>query len=128
MPILLSVSKVTRIKLISSVSKVSSELDEWVALVEKETGQHIGPVALSTTGGLTFREHVAGALAAVRLAAEQPNPHIHVQEIGPPKNHAVKLVVAALLEIFESATGIEPTVYTSEHTEGGYELTRRAKD
>lgn len=67
-------------------------LKEWAALVEKETAQHI-------------------VLPAGRRAAEPPNPHVHIQTKGRPKDHVIRLMVRALLEIFERETGIPPTVY-----------------
>jgi hypothetical protein len=66
------------------------------------------------------RDLVEIALAAVRLAATHPNPHNRVQTLGAPKNHVIRMAVSGLLDIFEEATGIAPTVYSSEHSKDGY--------
>jgi len=93
---------------------IASSGEEWAALVSKQTGQHICPTPI--TGRYSFRQLLDSALSAVRLAAEQPNPHIYLQTTGAPKNHVTRLAVNALMDIFEKATGIEPKVNYNYHT------------
>jgi hypothetical protein len=69
-----------------------------------------------------FLQLMQGVLVAVSHAQERPvHPMIaSVQEQGAPKNHAMRLIVMGLLEIFERVTGVKPTVYASQHTKDGY--------
>jgi hypothetical protein len=69
---------------------------------------------------LNLLEELDSALTAAQLAAKKPNPHVHIQEDGTPRNHAMRLAVTSLLAIFERATGIKPTIYSDQYAEEGY--------
>lgn len=72
----------------------TTEWDDWAALVEKETGQHID-------------------LPVVCAPQAQALRHFYVQKGGRSKNHVMRLLIRDLLDIFERATGIEPIIYAS---------------
>lgn len=71
--------------------------------------------------GGCFRDVLNIALSAARLAGEKPNPHVHYQGNGAPKNRVMHLAVSALLEKFEKATGIRPKLYATAHNKDGYD-------
>jgi hypothetical protein len=96
----------------------SLQWQDWVALVFEQTGTALSALPIQTDDQPEHRPYALGrlldhALAAVRLALERPiDPMIaYMQKQGPPKNHAMRLIISELLEIFKRATGIEPTVY-----------------
>lgn len=96
---------------------------DWAAIVFEQTGTKIGdPPLPAFAPPPDQRPYALGrlldhALAAVRQALERPiHPMIaYVQKNGAPKNHAIRLIIRDLLNIFERATGIKPTVYVSNY-------------
>jgi hypothetical protein len=95
---------------------------DWAAIVSEQTGTKIGDPPLPANDPPDQRPYALGrlldhALAAVRQALERPiHPLLaYVQNDGAPKNYALRLIVSELLEIFERATGIKPTVYASAY-------------
>jgi hypothetical protein len=81
------------------------------------TAAMFDPAQIRPLPGASFREVLEKALAAVRLAQERPIHSMiaYVQKQGAPTNHAIRLIVTELLDIFEKATGIEPKVNYSQH-------------
>lgn len=94
---------------VSGVEGIGDGSVELARMASEHTGQHVCP----TPGPArhTFRQLLEGARAVVRQAQKQPlNPMLApVQKMGTPKNYAMRLLVIKLLEIFEEATGMEPT-------------------
>lgn len=83
-------------------NQVSLEWEEWAALVEKETGEHID-------------------LSDVDIPLTQQLHHLNVQKGkrgGRTKNYVMRLLVRDLMDIFENATGTEPIIYQSNDGRG----------
>lgn len=84
--------------------------EEWARLISQETGQHHCPQP--RTRCYTVRQLVEAALTAVRRANEQPNPHVLINKTKA-KNRVMRLAVRELMDIFETATRVNPTVYAA---------------
>lgn len=75
-----------------------TEWEDWAALVEQETGEHID-------------------LPAVSSPQTEPLRHFNVQKDGRWKNHTIRLAGKRLMEIFKMSTEMKPVVswkYTSD--------------
>ncbi|TKB77285.1 MAG: hypothetical protein E8D42_14290 [Nitrospira sp.] len=115
---------------VAYVSTKKEQLDDFIAALGnvRQTYEELGERyqwhlddQLGPPGHrLNLLEALDSALTAAQLAATKPNPHVHIQETGTARNHAMRLAVTSLLAIFEKTTGIKPTVYFNQHAADGY--------